>query len=329
MPGKLQIRDLSVHLKTDRGQLQAVRGVDLDLSEGKVMALVGESGSGKTITAKTIMGLLPGNATVVSGEILLDDINLLRLKGRKMDDLRGSRIAMVFQDPMSALDPIVTIGKQLTEAMRLKGRLSPAQAKARALALMEEVGIDDPKRRYGQYPFQCSGGICQRVVIAMALSADPELLICDEPTTALDVTIQAQILELIHELQKKRSLTVLFISHDMGVVADIADAVAVMYAGRIVELGTTEDIFYRPAHPYIWALLSAVPDPEGIAPMQTIPGTPPDMVSPPFRGCLCSPESLRHGDRSGAVAPHVHHQPHPPGGDLAPAPQCPKSTRPP
>ncbi len=281
MTGKLQIRSLSVGLKTDRGQLHAVRGIDLDLPAGQILALVGESGSGKTVTAKAVMGLLPGNGRILSGEILLDGQNLLALSDRQMNAVRGSRMAMVLQDPMSALDPIVTVGGQMTEAIRIKKRLTPAQAKARALELLEEVGIDDPRRRFSQYPFQCSGGICQRIVIAMALACDPELLICDEPTTAMDVTIQAQILELLHRLQHKRQLTVLFISHDMGVVANIADSVAVMYAGKIVEQGTTEDIFYRPAHPYTWALLSSVPDPQSHTPLQAIPGTPPDLTAPP------------------------------------------------
>lgn len=480
MRKKLEVKDLAIAFRTPNGQLKAVRGIDLDLYEGETLAIVGESGSGKSVSSKAIMGILAPNAIVKSGEILYEGHDLLKLKERELQDLRGDKIAMIFQDPMSSLNPIVRIGKQLTETMLIKNRLRKRQAKAeikqllrelaaasphrsvfeqesrryiklaresaekeatfrqakdvsgdvlrrvrdllpvfdkktdddlaafwkgfypllaeaahpdgalksageqdagdraglrlrltamqeqlekypkmpdyfeevcgkesgdessngpcagfirlvaeslecigkktqashaetvekgrdarevveklyacvyelsytlskgaakrRALRLMDEVGIPDSEKRFNQYPFQLSGGQRQRIVIAIALSADPDILICDEPTTALDVTIQAQILELIDKVKRERKLSVLFITHDLGVVANIADRVAVMYAGKIVEYGTTDELFYSPAHPYTWALLSSVPDPESREKLAAIPGTPPNMLYPP------------------------------------------------
>ncbi len=282
MEPKLSVNDLCVSFRTDAGMVQAVRGVSFTVARGETLAIVGESGSGKSVTSKAIMGILSGNAVVERGEIICDGRDLLRLSERELCRLRGSKLAMVFQDPMSSLDPIVKVGKQLTEAMTIKNGLSKKDAKSRALALMEEVGIPDPKRRFEQYPFEFSGGMRQRIVIAIALAADPEVLICDEPTTALDVTIQAQILELIDRLKRERQLSVIFITHDLGVVANVADRVAVMYAGKIVEIGTAEDIFYRAAHPYTWALLASMPDLDTSDTLEAIPGTPPDMISPPI-----------------------------------------------
>lgn len=289
----LQINDLAVSFRTDHGLLQAVRGINLHVEKGETLAIVGESGSGKSVTARAILGISARNAITERGEILFEQdsqyTDLLKYSEDDFNKIRGHKIAMVFQDPLSSLDPIMQIGPQLTEAMILTSKRRPKneqitkeEAKKRAIKIMGEVGITEPEKRFYQYPFEFSGGMRQRIVIAIAISARPDLLICDEPTTALDVTIQAQILDLINELKRERQMSVIFITHDLGVVANVADRVAVMYAGKIVEEGTTEDIFYRPAHPYTWALLSAVPDldtPQGS--LTAIPGTPPDMTNPP------------------------------------------------
>ncbi len=282
----LEVKDLRVSFSTDDGILKAVRGIDFSLAKGETLALVGESGSGKSVSVKSIMGLLPGNARVESGEILFGNIDILKLSEKALCKIRGSGIAMIFQDPMSSLDPIVKVGYQITEAIRISGkkRNKPIGRKAankRAMELMSEVGIKDPERKFFQYPFEFSGGMRQRIVIAIALAADPEILICDEPTTALDVTVQAQILELIEKLKRERGLSVIFITHDLGVVANVADRVAVMYAGKIVEVGTSHEIFYLPAHPYTWALLSVVPDLDTKTLPKAIPGSVPSMISPP------------------------------------------------
>ncbi len=274
----LEVKDLRVSFRTDLGTVRAVRGLSLQLQKGSTLAIVGESGSGKSVTSRAIMGILPANAQVEGGQILFRGQDLLQLSEKALTALRGQSIAMVFQDPLSSLNPIVKVGRQITEAMGIQ---NAAQAKQKALELMEEVGIRDPERRFDQYPFEFSGGMRQRIVIAIALAADPELLICDEPTTALDVTIQAQILELIDRLRRQRQLTVLFITHDLGVVANIADRVAVMYAGKLVEEGTAEEIFYDPRHPYTQALLAAMPDLQSKGRLQAIPGTPPNMLQPP------------------------------------------------
>lgn len=277
----LEVKNLKVSFRTAAGQVQAVRDISFPLEKGKTLAIVGESGSGKSVTSRAIMGILAGNAVVEGGEILYAGKDLLKLSEKQLCNIRGDKIAMIFQDPLSSLNPIVKIGKQITEAMRLKKKMSPAQAKARALQLMQEVGIQNPEQRFHQYPFQFSGGMRQRIVIAIALAADPEILICDEPTTALDVSIQAQILELINKLKRERHLSVVFITHDLGVVANMADEIAVMYAGKIVEYGTTDEIFYDPRHPYTWALLSSMPDLDTTDQLEAIGGTPPDMTSPP------------------------------------------------
>lgn len=280
MTKKLEVRDLRITFCTDGGRLQAVRDISFSLEQGRTLAIVGESGSGKSVTSRALMGLLAGNAQVEAGEVLLDGQDLLQLSQQQWCAIRGKRIAMVFQDPLSCLNPVMQVGKQITEAMGRSG-LSRAEAKERAVRLMGEVGIPQPERRFHDYPFQLSGGMRQRIVIAIALAADPEVLICDEPTTALDVTIQAQILELINRLKRERNLSVIFITHDLGVVADVADDIAVMYAGKIVEYGTAEDIFYDPRHPYTWALLASMPDLQTTEKLEAIPGTPPDMTAPP------------------------------------------------
>lgn len=264
----LSVENLSVVFRTDEGEAKAVRGVSFCLKKGETLALVGESGCGKSATAKALMGLLPANAKITGGEVFCGGRDVLKLSERGLCALRGNKIAMVFQDPFSSLNPIMRVGKQLTEAMRIKNaarrrdglpKITKRQARERALALMKEVGIEQPERRFRSYPFEFSGGMRQRIVIAIALAADPEILVCDEPTTALDVSVQAQILELIKRLQKERGLSVLFITHDLGVVASVANRIAVMYAGKIVEYGKTSEIFYSPKHPYTWALLSSSP----------------------------------------------------------------------
>ena len=291
MQTKLKVENLRVAFDTPLGEARAARGVSFELFEGETLALVGESGSGKSVTCKAVMGLLPSNAKITSGNIFYGGRDLTNASEREMQALRGDRIAMVFQDPSACLNPIVKNGKQIVETMLLKNRalrrrdksaakLSKKEARNRAIALMEEVGITQAEKRFKQYPFELSGGMRQRIVIAVALASNPEVLICDEPTTALDVTIQAQILELLNRLKKERKLSVLFITHDLGVVANVADRVAVTYAGRIVEYGTVEEIFYAPKHPYTQALLASMPDLETKGRLTAIPNSPPDMLSP-------------------------------------------------
>ena len=401
----LSVNNLAINFKTDNGILKAVRNISFDLHRGETLCIVGESGSGKSVTSKAIMGILANNAIIESGNIMYRGENLLEVSEDQFYKIRGHKIGMIFQDPLSSLNPIVRIGKQITEAMMLnsdklklmyddlisddlirykntvakmnieitnerkkldefisvteaqegltnaqykankkliaekkkafkvfeaetkkkyqgkakelkavleetekkakqqveeyknkvtaehKANLdalnkklsaaSSAEAKKRALEIMKEVGIPEPERRFKQYPFEFSGGMRQRIVIAIALTASPEILICDEPTTALDVTIQAQILELINKIKAERNLSCIFITHDLGVVANMADRVAVMYAGKIVEHGTAEDIFYDPKHPYTWALLSSIPDVDSAEKLEAIPGTPPNMIYPP------------------------------------------------
>ena len=275
----LSVRDLDVKF-TLRGQtLHAVRGASLDVYEGESLAIVGESGSGKSVFVKTFMGLLDANGFISGGQILYNGQDLTAYRTDKdWLKIRGHEIAMVLQDPMTSLNPLKTIGKQIEEAVKLHQGLRGAEAKRAVLEVLADVGIDDPERRYRQYPHEFSGGMRQRVVIAIAVACRPKILICDEPTTALDVTIQAQILELIKEMQKKYHLTTIYITHDLGVVANVADRIAVMYAGGIVEVGACEEVFYDPRHPYTWALLSSLPQ-LGVKgePLFSIQGTPPNL----------------------------------------------------
>ncbi|MBQ8082235.1 MAG: ABC transporter ATP-binding protein [Clostridia bacterium] len=288
----LDIKNLDISFRTNAGVVHAIRGVNLDLRKGETVAIVGESGSGKSVTMKAAMGLLDSNATVNSGEILYtftdesgreQTVDLLKLPKKQLrQSINGQRIAMVFQDPMTSLDPTMTIGKQIMEGMFLHKGMSKEAAHARALELLTLVGITDPEKRFRNYPHQLSGGMRQRVVIAIALSADPDILICDEPTTALDVTIQAKILELIMDIQQKMKLSVIYITHDLGVVAKVADYVDVMYAGKIVEVGNVNEIFYKPKHPYTWGLLSAMPDMDTDDDrLYSIPGSPPNLLHEP------------------------------------------------
>ena len=277
----LQVSHLSVSFQTYAGTVQAVRDVSFTLNRGETLAIVGESGSGKSVTTKALLGILPANGKITGGSILYDGHDLTKYTDRDFSAIRGKRISLVFQDPLSALNPIMRIGKQITEALVLSGKTPRREAKAKALELMRAVGIPEPEKRFRQYPFQFSGGMRQRIVIAIALARDPEILICDEPTTALDVTIQAQILELINDIKRQKNLSVIFITHDLGVVANVADRVAVMYAGRIVERATSEELFYDPRSPYTWALLSSMPDLDTKEALFSIPGTPPNMLYPP------------------------------------------------
>ena len=277
----LKVEDLRISFRAYGGMVRAVRGVSFDLKRGETVAIVGESGSGKSVSIKAIMGILAPNAVIESGRIEYDGMDLTKVSEDDFHKIRGNRIGLIFQDPLSALNPIMKIGKQITEVLHLSKKISSEEAKHRALELMHAVGIPEAERRFNQYPFQFSGGMRQRIVIAIALAGDPEILICDEPTTALDVTVQAKILELINKIKEERHLSVIFITHDLGVVANMADRVNVMYAGKIVESGTSEEIFFEPAHPYTWALLSSMPDLQTKERLLAIPGTPPNMIYPP------------------------------------------------
>lgn len=278
----LEIQDLAISFQTFAGKVQAIRGVSIDLYKGETLAIVGESGSGKSVTTRTIMGLLANNGKVETGKILFKGEDILQKTEKQMQKLRGKEIAMIFQDPMTSLDPTMNIGAQVAESLRKHKKISKKAALESALELLKLVGIPNAEKRLKNYPHQFSGGQRQRIVIAIALICYPEILIADEPTTALDVTIQAQILELMKEIQEKIATSIIFITHDLGVVANVADRVAVMYGGRIVEIGTAEEIFYHPQHPYTWGLLSSMPTLEMDAEkLYAIPGTPPDLLDPP------------------------------------------------
>ena len=286
----LQIRDLDITFRTTAGPVHAIRGVNIDLYKGETVAIVGESGSGKSVTMKAAMGILASNATVTNGSIEytyrndggnIETFDLLK-KDKKWirRNVNGKRIAMVFQDPMTSLDPTMSIGKPIMEGMIWHFKTPKKEAWDKAVQLLKEVGIEDAEKRMKNYPHQLSGGMRQRVVIAIARSCNPDLLICDEPTTALDVTIQAKIIELIKRVQKERGISVIYITHDLGVVAKVADYVNVMYAGKIVEKGKINEIFYEPKHPYTWGLLSAMPDLDtDDERLYTIPGSPPNLLN--------------------------------------------------
>ena len=284
----LSIENLDITFRTNAGKVHAIRGVNFNLPAGKTLALVGESGSGKSVTMKAVTGLLDDNATINDGKIFYrqGDGKVVDLLTMSKKDLRrninGQQIAMVFQDPMTSLDPTMQIGAQITEAMFLHQKISAAEAEKKAVELLKLVGINEPERRIKNFPHQLSGGQRQRIVIAIALSCEPKILICDEPTTALDVTIQARILDLIRDIQTRMGLSVIYITHDLGVVAKVADFVNVMYAGKIVESGTVDEIFYDPRHPYTWGLLSAMPDLETDDDrLYSIPGSPPNLLHEP------------------------------------------------
>lgn len=276
----LSVQNLNIKFNLRGRVLHAIRGIDLDIYKGESIAIVGESGSGKSVFTKSFMGLLDGNGFISSGSILYDGRDLSKItRAKDWQKIRGGEIAMIMQDPMTSLNPLKTIGDQIAEAIQIHQPEFKGEAlKQKIIGYLTDVGITEPERRAKQYPHEFSGGMRQRVVIAIALACNPKILICDEPTTALDVTIQAQIIDLLKDLKKKYALTIVFITHDLGVVANIADRVAVMYAGQIIELGMANEIFYDPRHPYTWALLSSLPQlgEKGVS-LYTIHGTPPNL----------------------------------------------------
>ena len=283
----LDVQNLHVSFDTYAGEVKAVRGVTFSLSEGEVLAIVGESGCGKSVTAQTIMKLNPmPPARIKEGSVQLGEHDIVAANEKEMQKIRGKEVSMIFQDPMTCLNPTKPVGKQIVEAIQHHRHLSKAEAKAEAIKYLSLVNIPNPEERAKQYPHEFSGGMRQRAMIAMALSCNPKLLIADEPTTALDVTIQAQIIDLIKDLQKKNNTSVILITHDLGVVANIADHIVVMYAGQIVERGTSMEVFHHPRHPYTNALLDAVPrlDLQNKQELASIEGTPPDLIAPP-KGC--------------------------------------------
>ena len=286
----LEVKDLHIHFNAFAGAVRAIRGVNFHLNKGETLAIVGESGSGKSVTTKAVTRILPDNAVIDSGEIYYKGQDLLKLSEKEFTNIRGSQISLIFQDPLSALDPVMKIGKQIMETLILKQKMPKEQAKQTALELMKAVGIPNAEKRFYEYPFQFSGGMRQRIVIAIALACNPELLICDEPTTALDVTIQSQILELIKKIQKEKNLSVIFITHDLGVVAELCDRVVVLYGGLVMEEASIFDIFEHPSHPYTLGLLASIPalDQDKSRRLLPIPGSPPDMTKPPL-GCPFAP----------------------------------------
>jgi peptide/nickel transport system ATP-binding protein len=304
----LEVRDLRVRFKTDDGLVKAVDGLSFDLERGRTLGIVGESGSGKSVTSMAIMGLHRGSGTEITGEIRLNDEELVTAGPERVRRLRGSAMAMIFQDPLSSLNPYHTVGAQIIEAYRVHNKVSRQVARRRAVDLLGRVGIPQAATRVDDYPHQFSGGMRQRVMIAMALSCDPGLLIADEPTTALDVTVQAQILDLIVDLQAEFGSAVIIITHDLGVIAEIADEVLVMYAGRAVEMGTATDVFRQPGHPYAWGLLDSMPrlNVARLDRLRPIPGTPPSLINVPS-GCpfhpRCAYPAEVGGDRCSTEEP--------------------------
>ena len=286
----LNVDELEVSFFTHAGEVKAVRKVSYDLKYGEAMGIVGESGSGKSVSSYALMGIIPEPGKIIGGNINFEDKNITSLSESEMLKLRGKDVGMVFQDPMTSLNPVFTVGSQIDESLKKHTNLDKKQRKERIIELFELVGINQPEKRLNQYPHEFSGGMRQRVVIAMALACNPKLLIADEPTTALDVTIQAQIIELLKELKEKISMSIIFITHDLGVISEICDKVAVMYAGNIIERGSIDDIFYNPKHPYTLGLLKSIPkinndDHERLIPIE---GNPVDLINPP-KGCAFAP----------------------------------------
>ena len=297
----LQVKDLHVHFPTDDGLVKAVDGLDFTLERGQTIGIVGESGSGKSVTCLAILGLHRRSKAKMSGQILLEGEDLLTVSDERIRSLRGNQMAMVFQDPLSALHPYYTIGNQIVEAYRVHHKASSkAVARKRAIEMLDRVGIPNPNRRVDQYPHEFSGGMRQRAMIAMALVNDPKLLIADEPTTALDVTIQAQILALMKDLQKEFGSAIIIITHDLGVVADVADDIIVMYGGKCVEKGSVDEVFYTPQHPYTWGLLASMPRLDRVRTdrLDPIPGNPPSLINLPS-GCAFNPRCAHRDEVEG------------------------------
>jgi len=285
----LSVQDLHVEIATRRGTVRAIDGVSFDVGEGETVGLVGESGCGKSMTLRAILGLLPRGGRVTRGRILFRGTDLLSLDKDQLRDVRGRSISIIFQEPMTALNPVMQVGDQIAEGPIAHLGYSKKAARERALELMRQVGIPDPARRFGSYPHELSGGLRQRVMIAIALACEPQLVLCDEPTTALDVTIQDQILKLLLQLQESSQIGLIFVTHDLAVVSQVSRSIAVMYAAQIVETGSVESVFAEPRHPYTLGLLRAVPDFDQVkAMLDSIPGIPPDLVSPPA-GCRFRP----------------------------------------
>ncbi|MFI6983871.1 ABC transporter ATP-binding protein [Embleya sp. NPDC050154] len=304
----LSVRDLQVHFSTEDGVVKAVDGLSFDVEKGRTLGIVGESGSGKSVSSLTILGLHNRERTKIHGEIRFDGHELVRMPERKLRDLRGRRISMIFQDPLTALSPFYTVGEQIAESYRRHTGANRHDAHARAIEMLDRVGIPNPKTRVNDYPHHFSGGMRQRAMIAMSLVCDPDLLIADEPTTALDVTVQAQILDLLRDLQDEFGTAILFITHDLGVIASMAHDVLVMYAGRSVEKGTVREVLKNPRHPYTWGLLSSMPNLSGDVdiPLRPVRGTPPSLLSPPS-GCpfhpRCDYVDVVGGDRCSTERP--------------------------
>jgi peptide/nickel transport system ATP-binding protein len=316
-PPLIDVRDLSTTIDTEDGPINAVDRVSWSVAPGEILGIVGESGSGKSVSCLSLIGLLPPRRTTVSGSVSFDGLDLLRCSEKELSAVRGGRIALIFQDPLTSLHPMMSVGAQLSEAVRLHRSVSKEAARVRALEMLTRVGIPDPERRLQAYPHELSGGMRQRVMIAMALINDPTLLIADEATTALDVTTQAQILDLLRELCARGNSAVILITHDLGVVAEICDRVLVMYAGRVIEQGTVEAILERPSHPYTWGLLASMPsvDPAA-ARSRVIPGAPPSLLAPP-PGCRFHPRCSYATDRCRAEVPVARPAPDGDPGHLA------------
>ncbi|MBM2322816.1 MULTISPECIES: ABC transporter ATP-binding protein [Marivita] len=302
----LEVRDLRVEFPTRTGILTALDGVSLSIQRGEILGVVGESGAGKSMTGLAILGLLEPPGRIAGGEIWLSGDRIDTLSEREMENVRGGRIGAIFQDPLTSLNPLFRVGDQLVETIRLHTDLGKEQARARALELLREVGIPAPENRIDAYPHQFSGGMRQRVVIALALCAEPELIVADEPTTALDVSIQAQITALLRQLCRERGTAVMLVTHDMGVIAETADRVAVMYAGRIAEMGTVEDVVRRPRHPYTEGLMGSIPSMHGdVAELQMIPGSMPRLDAIP-QGCAFNPRCAHAGTRCRTEVPRIN-----------------------
>lgn len=279
----LEVKNLSVSFNTHDGEVQAVRDISFDLHKGETLAIVGESGSGKSVTTKALMKLLPEpQGFIKNGEIMFENEDIVKKNEKQMQKVRGKDLAMIFQDPMTSLNPTMKVGTQVMEGLIRHRNMNKQQAREKAIEILKLVKIPEPEIRMKQYPHQFSGGMRQRVMIAIALACDPKILIADEPTTALDVTIQAQILDIMKDIQAETNTSIIFITHDLGVVANIADRVAVMYAGKIIEIGTVDELFYNPKHPYTWGLLGSMPTLDSSEEeLFAIPGTPPDLLYPP------------------------------------------------